>query len=231
VASAPCPLPLRLRFWICPCRNPQAPGISLLPPKFTFADCRRGPPRWRCGRLVPPPSHSPLTPPSAASHYAPQQPAPFPRHLLSLRCDHRGPPERDAAELVGHVLAVAHADDKAVALPGALGAELTRVLRARGAAEAPGAPAEEQVEVGPEQRTWRDLKFKPKGPKPEVSFLPRKERRQEFSASRKSRQRKRQSCGEDVEQQHEEGDQRGPRHHSLRHQRRRQSGPRPAASE
>jgi hypothetical protein len=111
---------------------------------------------------------------------------------LHVPGDHRGPPERDAAELVGHVLAVAHADDEAVALPGALGAELARVLLARGAAQvrlhllvgavvvgdgavarvahlaaglrdvdghvgvddveqAAGAPAEEQVEVGPEQ--------------------------------------------------------------------------------
>jgi len=54
---------------------------------------------------------------------------------LDVPDDDGGPPERDAAELVGDVLAVAHADDEAVALPGALGAELARVLRARGAAQ------------------------------------------------------------------------------------------------
>ncbi|WVZ62268.1 hypothetical protein U9M48_012032, partial [Paspalum notatum var. saurae] len=67
----------------------------------------------------------------------PLEPAPplarSPSPLQQVVHHHRGPPERDAAEVVGDVLAVAHADDEPVAFLGALGEELARVLRARAA--------------------------------------------------------------------------------------------------
>jgi len=69
-----------------------------------------------------------------ALHLAPAAAVLRPLDPLRRRLVRHGRPhERGAPELVGHVLAVAHADDEAVALLGALGAELAGVLRARGA--------------------------------------------------------------------------------------------------